>query len=356
MGRKTGMESTTPKEGLAWSDYRNSGRAARVAIYARVSTTEQASGFSLDEQVARLRAFCGDKGGRCTRLFREVESGGTLERPKLDRLLGLAQQGTFDIVLVWKVDRLGRSNLDLQNVWAYLKELEVEVVSGTEPFDSTTPVGKALFDMLALMSEMERATIKDRAAMGALGRAKQGKWHGGPPPYGYVYDEKTGRLMTDEKEVDIVGYIVDLAIAKGELGTVVRRLRREGITTRRGKPWSKATVSRLIGNPIYVGLLRYKDVVTKDESLRVFDDETMSKLHARRSEWRRHRIARFHRPRGSSIPRDEWCHGCGFPLSGARAYCSNCGAAQWLPDVADEDPEAVPALPASEDPEGDTVT
>lgn len=328
------------------------GRPSRVAIYARVSTQEQAAGYSLEEQVGRLRTLCDERGGKCVRIFREVEGGGSLERPKFERLLLLAEGGAFDLVLVWKVDRLGRSNVDLQNVWAYLKALGIDLVSATEVFDSTTPGGKAMFDMLALFSEWERATIKERAAMGALGRAREGRWHGGPPPHGYKYDPGTGRLYVDPGEAEIVRHVVDLVLERRDLSAAARALRAEGRLTRRGLSWSKPTLTRMLRNPVYVGILRFKDLVARDESLRILSDETFARLQALRTEWSRHRIAAHHRPAGSRRPEREWCRRCGCELAGARAYCSNCGAPQWLPD---EDPEPVPADPAPEHAKGDPV-
>lgn len=324
-----------------WSNYRGGG-PARVALYARVSTIEQERGYSLQEQVREIRRYCDRRGGRCVRLLRESESGGTMERPKLERLLAAAERGEFDAVLVWRVDRISRSNFDLQALWTFFKSIEVALVSATEPFDATTTAGKAFFDMLALMAEMERNTIKERASLGARGRAKDGKWHGGPPPHGYAYDPSTGRLRVDEKEAALVRHIATLALEHRKLEAVARILRNEGVPTRRGLPWSKATLSRLIRNSVYLGVLRVRDIVIQDASLRILDDETFARLQALRQELQRHRIANFHRPPGM-VERARWCCRCGEPLYGAMAYCSNCGAAQWVPagdgPLAEDEPE-----------------
>ncbi len=188
--------------------------------------------------------------------------------------------------------------------------------------------------------------------MGARGRAKEGKWHGGPPPHGYSYDASTGRLRVETTERDDILHIVRVALAERDLGAVVRTVKAEGKRTRRGKAWSKPVVSRLIRNPLYTGLLRVKDVVVHDESLRILDNETFARVQSLRTEWARHRISAHHRPSGSSVPELEWCRRCGYELSGIRAYCSNCGSAQWL---ADENPEPVPARAAPEHAEGDPV-
>ncbi len=312
-----------------WADYRGHG-PARVGLYSRVSTQEQARGYSLKEQEDELRRCTDRRGGQCVRILRESESGGTLDRPKLERLLAAAEQREFDVVLVWRVDRISRSNLDLQSLWTFFRSIDVALVSATEPFDATTTTGKAFFDMLALMSELERNTIKERAALGARGRAKAGKWHGGPPPHGYVYDPTTGRLRVDEKEAALVRRIAALALEQRKLEAVGRILRDEGVRTRRGLPWSKPTLSRLIRNPLYVGALRVRDIVIQDPSARILDDETFVRLQALRQELQRHRIARFHRPPGASA-RPRWCARCGEQLTGAMAYCSNCGAVQWMP-------------------------
>ncbi len=315
------------KEG-DWANLR-SGGPARVAVYARVSTVEQSKGYSLQEQVDELRRYCDRRGGRCVRLLRESESGGTLERPKLERLLAAAERGEFDVILIWRVDRISRSNLDLQALWGFFKSIDLALVSATEPFDATTAAGKTFFDLLSLMSEMERNTLKERAALGARGRAKDGKWHGGPPPHGYGYDSSTGRLRVNPEEAVLVRRIASLSLEHRKLEAVARILRAEGVRTRLGHPWSKATLSRLLRNPIYVGVLRVRDIVTQDESLRVLDDAVFAQLQALRQELQRHRIARFHRPPGTA-ERPRWCFRCGEPLFGIGSYCSSCGEAQWV--------------------------
>ena len=315
------------KEG-DWADFHGQG-PARVAMYARVSTVEQARGYSLTEQARELRRYCDRRGGRTVRLLSEAESGGTMERPKLERLLRLAEADAFDIVLVWRLDRLGRSNVDLQNMWAFFKALGIDVVSATEPFDSTGVQGKLLFDMSAMIAEWERGTIRERASLGARGRAKEGRWHGGPPPHGYAYDRATGRLRVDEKEATLVRHIASLALEHRKLEAVVRILQREGVRTRRGLPWSKPTLSRLLRNQIYVGILRVRDIVTQDASLRILEDDVFARLQALRLELQAHRIARFHRPPGVILG-PGGCVRCGEPLYGSGAFCSNCGAPQWL--------------------------
>jgi site-specific DNA recombinase len=315
-------------------------------MYARVSTVEQARGYSLTEQVEELRRYADRRGGRIVRLVCESESGGTLERPKLERLLVAAERGAYDVLLVWRVDRISRSNLDLQSLWAFFKSMGIAVASATEPFDATTTAGKTFFDFLALMAETERNTIRERAAMGARGRAKEGKWHGGPTPHGYAYDPASGRLLVNPEQARLIRRLAGMAMEHGTLEAVVRILRAEGTRTRNGLLWSKPVLSRMIRNPLYVGVLRVKDVVVQDESLRILDDATFAALQRLRQEFARHRIAAHHRPVGSGVPDREWCVRCGYELTGVRAYCSNCGAAQWTP--ADEDPEVASARPAAE--------
>lgn len=317
-----------------------------------MSTIEQAKGYSLPQQVEELRAYNDRRGGKVAYVVSESESGGTLERPKLERLLEAAERGKYDVLLVWRVDRISRSNLDLQALWHFFKSVGIAIVSATEPFDATTSTGKAFFDFSALTAEWERNTIRERAAMGGRGRARDGKWHGGPPPHGYAYDAATGRLSVNPAERDDVLHIADFALGLRDLGAVARELRSEGRTTRRGKQWSKPVLSRMIRNPVYVGVLRVKDIVVQDGSLRILDDGTFSRLQALRIEWSVHHIARHHRPAGSRVADREWCRRCGCELAGARAYCSNCGAPQWVPD---EDAEPVPARLAPEQPEPDAV-
>ncbi|MFQ5910119.1 MAG: recombinase family protein [Thermoplasmata archaeon] len=305
----------------------------RVALYVWVSTEEQAkNGHSLEQQIGFLKDYCRGRGWKYTRIYQENGvNGSTLDRPKFDLMMFHAERRLFDAIIVYRLDRISRSNLDLQNLVEYLRVLGIELVSATEPFNSTSINGKLLFDLLAGIAEWERGLIRERTRMGARGRARKGLWHGDPPPFGYRYNSVTGRLSIDEKESKDVQTIFTKFLELGEIEPVVRFLKRTGIRTRNGNGWSKATVSRMLSSPLYVGKLVVKDIVTDQPGLRIISEEAFRRVQALKKQVARCHIAQFGRRKGVVHQVIEYCGRCGEELGGTRAYCSNCGEPQWVP-------------------------
>jgi len=154
--------------------------AKRVAIYARVST----DGQSCDNQLQELRSVA-DRNGWVV-VDEYVDQGisgskGREQRPSFDRMIKASVRKDFDIVMAWSVDRLGRS---LQHLIGFLGEIHakgVDLYLHQQGLDTSTPAGKAMFQMLGVFSEFERAMIRDRVKSG-LARAKgQGRIGGRPP-------------------------------------------------------------------------------------------------------------------------------------------------------------------------------
>lgn len=151
----------------------------RVAIYARVSTTEQTT----DNQLQQLRAIAQRKGWTITHEYIDhgiSGSKGRDQRPQYDQLLKAATQGEFEVIAAWSVDRLGRSLQHLVLFFEELKALGVNLYLQQQGIDTGTPAGKALFQMCGVFAEYERAMIQERVKSG-LARAKaQGKTLGRP--------------------------------------------------------------------------------------------------------------------------------------------------------------------------------
>ena len=178
-----------------------------VALYCRVSTDEQAQhGFSIDNQKERLLAYCKSQGWDNYRLYIDDGCTGTnLDRPALQRLLGDVHSGVINTVIVYKLDRLSRKQRDV----LYLLEDEFErhhvsFRSSTEPFDTSTPLGKAMLGILAVFAQLERDTIVDRLTTGLRQRVRAGKWSGGRIPFGYTYNRTTGKLDVNRAQADLV--------------------------------------------------------------------------------------------------------------------------------------------------------
>lgn len=149
----------------------------RVGLYARISTHDQQT---LPAQLSALRTYAKRRGWSVAMAVREVGSGAK-RRPQREAMLAAARRREIDAILVWRLDRWGRSLLDLIGTLQELGALGVGFVSLSEAFDMTTPSGRALAGMLAVFAEFERDILRDRVKAGIAEARKAGKPHGRPP-------------------------------------------------------------------------------------------------------------------------------------------------------------------------------
>jgi len=176
----------------------------RCASYIRVSTDEQArEGVSLDAQEEYISSYAKSQGWEITGVFREEYTGTSLKRPQLDNMIASIKSGKFDIVLVYKLDRLSRRQRD---VWHLLEDVfeshGVGFKSITEPFETTTATGKAFLGMLAVFAQLERDTVVERTKAALNHKKKQGQ-HCGRVPYGYRVgsDKKLQKHPNEQKNI-----------------------------------------------------------------------------------------------------------------------------------------------------------
>lgn len=149
----------------------------KVELYARVSTHDQQT---LPMQLSAMRAYAKRRGWQVA--FEEKEVGsGAKTRPKREEMLKAARRRELDAILVWRLDRWGRSLLDLIGTLQELHTVGVGFVSLTEALDMTTPGGRALAGMLAVFAEFERDILHDRVKAGIAQARKEGRSHGRPP-------------------------------------------------------------------------------------------------------------------------------------------------------------------------------
>jgi len=148
----------------------------KIALYARVSTHDQQT---LPMQLSAMRAYAKRNGWQVTLKIEEVGSGAT-SRPRRDELLRAARRKEIDTILVWRLDRWGRSLVDLVTTLQELVALNVGFVSLSEALDLTTPSGRAFAGMLAVFAEFERDILRDRVKAGIAQARKDGRPHGRP--------------------------------------------------------------------------------------------------------------------------------------------------------------------------------
>lgn len=249
---KTGFTSTTGK---------------RAAIYARVSTVEQADeGYSIDAQLKILRNICDEKGFELVEEFvdRGISGKDIVNRPGLQAMLQAVEERRLDIVLVWKMNRLSRKITDMLNIVDSLKLYNVEFYSHTDNIDTNTPQGSFQFHIMAAVSEFERKNIAENVKMGMIERAQSGRWNGGVV-YGYdiikVRDTMRKRgdtlLEINPAEAEVVRKIFNLYNQGDGYKTIANRLNHEGHKTKHKREHSINGVKTILMNPLYAGYIRY---------------------------------------------------------------------------------------------------
>lgn len=235
----------------------------RVAIYTRISTDEDRQPFSLEAQEKRLRSYIASQEDwhQVGEPYADQASGATLERPKLTKMLTAARAGRFDVLLVYRVDRVARTLRGLVKLLDDLDKAGVVFRSATEPFDTSTPAGRMMVQMLGVFAEFERATIIDRITAGMERKAARGEWQNGRRPHGYLVDKSTGHLIVNELEAPQVTDIFDLYARKrlgaAAIGTL---LSDRGHRTQTGKPWNTRAVLTVLRNRVYLGEIYYRGI------------------------------------------------------------------------------------------------
>lgn len=243
-----------------------------VAIYARVSTMEQAEeGYSIDEQIRVLNEFCKSEGYLVYDEYvdRGISGKNISGRPAIQRLLLDAEQKKFEVVLVWKMNRLARKSLDLMNIVEKLDSKNIAFRSYTEKYETETSTGKLQFQLMAAIAEYERNNIAENVKMGMIARAKEGRWNGGQV-LGYDVVEipsdnkkrKDTHLVINEREANTVRLIFQMYTSGHGYKSIASCINKKGYRTKKGKTFSLNAIKIIVTNPVYAGYIRYN--VRKD--------------------------------------------------------------------------------------------
>ena len=234
----------------------------RVAIYVRVSTQEQAKeGYSVGEQTDRLRKFCEAHGWIIVKVYIDAgHSGANTDRPALQEMIEDMKAGKLDKVLVYKLDRLSRSQKDtLELIEDVFLPNNCDFESMTEKLDTSTPQGRLFLGILAAFAQLEREMIKERMSMGRYARIKEGKWQGGARvPYGYDYEPALDKLVINEYESMIVKMMFDAFTEGKPLYAIEQNMIENGHTFNCGKV-DRRNMRYILRNKTYCGYQKHKD-------------------------------------------------------------------------------------------------
>lgn len=281
----------------------------RTGLYIRVSTTRQEQeGYSIPMQKERMIAFCKAKGWAVAGVYIDPgHSGSSLERPGITALIDGVKAGKFDVVLVYKLDRLSRSQRDtLFLIEDVFMANSTDFVSMQESFDTSSIYGRAMLGVLSVFAQMERETITERTLMGRAGRAERGYFHGGgTDPIGYDYVD--GELVVNEEEAAQVRDVYDMYAAGYSVSEISRRM--DGRLTKHGDWSHTSTVGNILDNPLYAGTIRFDGVRGPGRHTPLVSQEVDRKVKARRT-----RLLRVEAAGDSAY------------LLTSMIYCDSCGA------------------------------
>ncbi len=269
----------------------------RCAIYTRKSSEEglDQEFNSLDAQRESAEAFiASQKAEGWVALPEQYNdggfSGGSMERPALDRLLRDIAAGKVDCVVVYKVDRLSRSLMDFSRIMETFENHGVSFVSVTQQFNTTHSMGRLTLNILLSFAQFEREIIGERIRDKLGAQARRGKWTGGIPILGYEVDRSGGspKLVVNAKEAARVREIFRMYLNKGSLLPVVTELAQKTWVNKRrvtkkgkklgGRPFDKATLYMLLTNPILTGKTKHKGELYEGEHDAIIDQELFDEV------------------------------------------------------------------------------
>ncbi|MFG5380988.1 recombinase family protein [Yoonia sp. R2-816] len=252
-------------------------RKIRCAIYTRKSTDEglEQDFNSLDAQREACEAYVASQKAEGWVLVAEPfddggYSGGTLQRPALQRLLAAIAQRQIDQIIVYKIDRLTRSLADFSKIVDQLDAVEASFVSVTQSFNTATSMGRLTLNMLLSFAQFEREVTAERIRDKIAASKRKGLWMGGSVPLGYLAEGRT--LKIDPDTAPTIRRLVQLYHEHASIVAVTRCAREEGLCTRAvtdtatgqkrgGNPLSRTHIHQILSNPIYAGRIRHHKAI-----------------------------------------------------------------------------------------------
>ena len=186
-------------------------------------------------------------------------SGKNIKRPDMERMLKDIENGAISKVICYKLDRISRSILDFNNLLELFKKHKVEFVSCTENLDTTSPMGRAMTNIVATFAQLERETIQQRVKDNYYKRGESGRFLGGTIPFGFNRDKilldgkKVPVLVENEEQKNIIVKMFEMyAYTSNSLGDICRHFNNLGVKSANGKNWDNSKVSRMLRSTIYV--------------------------------------------------------------------------------------------------------
>ena len=237
----------------------------KVYTYTRVSTTMQIDGYSLDAQKSRMKAYAEFNDYEIVHEYEDAgKSGKSIEgRIQFNQMLEDIKAGKDGVsyVLVFKLSRFGRNAADVLSTLQVMQDFGVNLICVEDGIDSSKDAGKLMISVLSAVAEIERENIRVQTMEGRIQKAREGKWNGGFPPYGYKLEK--GFLYINEEEAEAIRIIFDQYVHT-DIGAngLAKYLEQHGIRKiqrQNGKNplFDAALIRRILKNPVYCGKISY---------------------------------------------------------------------------------------------------
>lgn len=225
------------------------------AVYARQSIDKEGS-LSIEGQIDLCRKYAGED----ALVFQDRGfSGKNIKRPAFTELMQSVEAGTINKIFVYRLDRFSRNIADFSRLWEILDKHNVSFVSVTENFDTSSPIGRAMLNIVLVFAQLERETTAERVRDNYHHRFKLGVWPGGPAPFGFSHTKidneghQASSLMIHPENSQVVQMIFEeYAKPDASLRGVAKILNEMGIHGPKRELWDTVTLSRILHSPVYV--------------------------------------------------------------------------------------------------------
>ena len=285
----------------------------KAAIYTRVSTDNQAEVEfnSCETQELKIRSFISSQNDiEVYKVYSDAGySGANIDRPALQEMLQDIQNGRINAVISYKIDRLTRSPKDFYSLIEIFERNGASYISVTERFDTSTPSGRLLRNIMLTFAQFERELISERVRDKMIERAKKGLWNSGQTPFGYKRENK--RLIIEPREADIVRNIFEIYVSTGSISEAYKQLKNKRLFYRNGLPISNTRIDFVLKNIVYTGKIDYKSNIYQGIHEPIISEilfEEAQKLHGHRP--RKPKISNY-----ALFPRLITCKSCGSVMS-----------------------------------------
>lgn len=250
----------------------------RVAVYARVSTEDQAAeGYSLGAQIEKLRDYAEAEGWKIQGEYvDDGYSGRNSKRPEYERMM--ANIDKWDAIAVVKMDRIHRNSRNFMEMMDFLRKHNKEFVSSMELLDTSNALGRFVVDMIQRLAQLESEQIGERTYTGMREKAQSSGsgTMGFTPPFGYALEN--GELVTNEDEFETVKEIFAMYLSGMTVDEICYSMNKRRVFTRKDNIWNKYNLRNILHNPVYAGKMRWDDLLIGHKAPRAVTEEEFAKV------------------------------------------------------------------------------